>query len=251
VLQNLPYRAKRGYASAARGVGKALVAAHVMSPEVPQRTNRLRHWGHSLVVVYDSAALSNLDVPWWTYDAIDMVEGWLRARADHVNRPVRVFEYGSGASTVWLARRVGAVHSVEHHEGFADMMRPLFDQHQNIDFLVRPATPSAAPKVSSRKPSYRGMDFADYVAAIGQVGGEFDLIVIDGRAREACLSVAIPHLADEGLIVYDNTHRKRYKEAIAKSGLIESVYTGVTPTLPYPDRTSLLRKQGTPCPDTV
>jgi hypothetical protein len=251
MLQNLPYRAKSAYAAAARGVGKGLVAIRVMSPEVPARTHRMRHWGHTLVVVYDSAALAGLDVPWWTYDAMDVVEGWLKARAEAVDRPVRVFEYGSGASTLWLARRVGQIHSVEHHEGFAKSMRPLFEKQANIDFLLRPAVPSTSPKVPSHKPSHRGMDFSDYVATIDEVGGEFDLIVIDGRAREACLTAAIPHLADGGLIVYDNTHRRRYKRAIASSGLVESVYTGLTPTLPYPDRTSLLRKAGTPSPDTA
>jgi hypothetical protein len=251
MLQNLPYRAKSAYAAAARGVGRGLVAVHLMSPEAPARTHRLRHWAHTLVVVYDSAALSELDVPWWTYDAMDVVEGWLKARADALDRQLRVFEYGSGASTLWLARRVGEVHSVEHHEGFADTMRPLFEKRDNIDFLVRPAVQSTAPKVPSHKPSHRGMDFAEYVATIEEVGGDFDLIVIDGRAREACLAAAIPHLAAGGLIVYDNTHRKRYKRAIASSGLAESVYTGLTPTLPYPDRTSLLRTAGTPSPDTA
>ena len=53
----------------------------------------LRHW------VHDPLALAELGVPWWTYRAIDIVDAWLTA---HVS-PVRVFEYGSGASTIWLA----------------------------------------------------------------------------------------------------------------------------------------------------
>ena len=69
----------------------------------------------------------------------------------------------------------------------------------------------------------------------------FDLIVVDGRAREAAMRAAIPHLAPDGLIVFDNSHRKRYQEAIAESGLSEQVFRGLTPSLPYPDRTSLLR----------
>src|SRR6478609_8379982 len=169
MLQNLPYRAKSAYAFVAHMVGQGLVAVHLMSPEVPSRTHRMRHWGHSLVVVHDSAALASLDVPWWTYDAIDVVDGWLKARAVEVDRPLRVFEYGSGASTLWLARRVGEIHSVEHHEGFADSMRPLFGEHENIDFLVRPAVPSTSPKVPSHKPSHKDLDFADYVGAIEEV----------------------------------------------------------------------------------
>ncbi len=94
----------------------------------------------------------------------------------------------------------------------------------------------------SHKPGHAGQDFSAYVGAIDEVGGEFDLIVIDGRAREACLVAALPHVAAGGLIVFDNTHRKRYQEAIETSGVPEQVLRGLTPTLPYPDRTSLLRK---------
>ncbi len=251
MLQNLPYRAKSAYAAAAHGVGKGLVAMHLMSPEAPSRTHRLRHWGHSLVVVYDSAALSSLDVPWWTYDAIDVVEGWLKARAEAstgrcacsstARAPARCGSpAGSVRSIRWSTTRVSPT----------PCGRCSTSTTTSTSWCGRPCT-STSPKVPSHKPSHTGHGLRRLRRTIDEVGGEFDLIVIDGRAREACLTAAIPHLADGGLIVYDNTHRKRYKRAIAASGLVESVYTGLTPTLPYPDRTSLLRRAGTPSPDTA
>jgi hypothetical protein len=237
MLGSLPYRLKTLYAGTAKTVGKGLTKVGLMSKDVPDRQHRVRHWAHSLTVVHDSAAIAGLDVPWWTYDAIDTVETWLSGHA----RPIRVFEWGSGASTLWLAGRVDEIHSVEHHKGFADSMAPLFAKHPNITFHVVEPTTSENPAVPSHKPGHTGMDFADYVGTIDEVGGKFDLIVIDGRAREACLTAAVPHLADRGLIVFDNTHRKRYQVAVEQSGLKEQVLKGLTPTLPYPDRTSLLR----------
>ena len=81
---------------------------------------------------------------------------------------------------------------------------------------------------------------ADAVEAYNEFMAAIDVIVIDGRAREACLAVAAPRLKLDGLIVFDNSHRARYERAISASGLRERRLPGLTPTLPYPDRTSLL-----------
>src|SRR5206468_7996350 len=103
-------RAKAAYTAAARAVGRLLPPGRVPPPE-----RRLRHWAASLTRVHDVDAMIELDVPWWTYRAGDAVDRWLAVRP----RPVRVFEFGSGASTVWLAARADEVCSVEHHRGFA------------------------------------------------------------------------------------------------------------------------------------
>ncbi|HEY3717551.1 MAG TPA: class I SAM-dependent methyltransferase [Jatrophihabitantaceae bacterium] len=229
-------KAKTAYATSARQAGKVLARVGVLGDEPPPRDKRIRHWAYSLTRAYDSLAIAELDVPWWTYKAIDVVDAWLGAR----RRPIRVFEYGSGASTLWLARRTDEVHSVEHHRGFGEHIAPTLHQHANVDFLIVEPTTSTTPRVPSAKEGHAGLDFADYVATIEKVGGKFDLIVIDGRAREACLTAAIPHLEADGLIVFDNTRRRRYREAIAASGVQEQVLRGLTPTLPYPDQTSVL-----------
>ena len=94
--------------------------------------------------------------------------------------------------------------------------------------------------VPSAKPGHEDLDFASYVGAINDVPGIFDLIVIDGRARAACLEAAVGRLADDGLIVFDNSRRRRYRAAISRSGLDERYFRGLTPSLPYPEQTSLL-----------
>jgi hypothetical protein len=228
---------KSWYAATAHGAGRALRAGHVLPDQAPPRDQRTRHWLYSLTKVHDSVAMVELDVPWWTYRAIDEVERWLESRP----RPARVFEYGSGASTVWLARRAESVTSVEHHEGFADLMREILAPVDNATLLVRPAIPSPRPAVPSAKEGYAGQDFAAYVAAIDETEGLFDLVVVDGRARERCLEHALPRLAPEGLVVFDNSRRRRYRAAIAAAPVVEHRLAGLTPTLPYPDQTSLLR----------
>ncbi|MCW2656567.1 MAG: putative methyltransferase [Jatrophihabitans sp.] len=229
-------KVKGAYAAGARQAGVALSRLGVMNDTPPSRDNRLRHWAYSLTKAYDSLAIAELDVPWWTYRAIDVVDSWLSAHP----KPIRVYEYGSGASTLWLSRRADEVYTVEHHRGFAEHIAPTLAGQPNIHMRIVEPVPSSSPVVSSQKEGNADLDFADYVNSIGAVDGEFSLIVIDGRAREACLRAAIPRLDPDGLIVFDNTRRRRYRDAIAAAGVHERVLRGLTPTLPYADQTSLI-----------
>jgi hypothetical protein len=198
--------------------------------------SRTATWLASLVAIHDVDGLSRLDVPWWTFDSADHVAAWLRERPG-----ARVFEWGSGASTLWLAARAGSVHSVEHHAGWAGVLAPRLPAH--VDLRVVEAVRSTSPVVGSAKPGHADLDFAAYVAAIDDVPGDFDIIVIDGRAREACLARAVGRLAPGGLIVFDNVDRRRYVDAIETVGdrLTLTMTRGLTPALPYPTRTALLR----------
>ena len=242
---NVVRSVKSAYAAGARGVGRGLRRVGVLGDEVPPRSQRWRHWAYSLFCAHDSLAIAELDVPWWTYDAIDAVETWLAGRVP----PVRAFEWGSGASTLWLAKRVDRLDSVEHHREFGEMIRAELAElaaggdtraEHAVLHIVEPA-PSDEPAIGSRKEGMSGLDFADYVSHIDRVGGEFDLIVVDGRAREACLTAALDHLASDGVVVFDNPLRRRYRAAIDAAPVTATRHRGLTPTLPYPDETSLVR----------
>jgi methyltransferase family protein len=229
-------RAKQAYASAAKTAGSALTRMHLLDEQPPTLDHRVRHWAYSLPRVHDSLAIAELDVPWWTYKAIDAVSDWLRVRP----RPLRAYEYGSGASTFWLARRFDEVHSVEHHRGFGEMMAAELASWSTVTLQIVEPTPSTAPEIPSGKEGHGGYDFADYVCSIDKVDGQFDLVVVDGRARQACLAAAVGRLRPGGIVVLDNSMRRRYRPAIKSSGLFERRYRGLTPTLPYPEQTSVL-----------
>lgn len=229
---------KTAYAATAQKIGASLDKVGLLPDQPPEREKRVRHWLYSLPRIHNSIAIAELDVPWWTYRAIDFVDAWLEARP----KPVRVFEFGAGASTVFLIKRSDEVHSVENHTGFADSIRPMLAAAGGADLIVHEPLRTTTPKVTSQKPGYADADFTEYVNAIEEIGGLFDVIVIDGRAREACLTAATPHLKDDGIIIFDNSRRARYRRAIEASGLRERRFGGLTPTLPYPDQTSILTK---------
>jgi len=230
---------KAGYATAARKTGDGLTRMHLLPSSPPPRAKRGRHWAYSLFHPFDPLALVEMDVPWWTYRAIDVVDQWLAARPTRAH----VFEYGSGASTVWLARRAAHVTTVEHDVGFAAQIGPTLASHSNVTALAVGPVMSGDPVIGSQKEGYAGLDFSAYVASIEVVEEPLDLVVIDGRAREACLHAALPRLADDGIIVFDNTGRRRYRDAMAAENVDVERLRGLTPTLPYPDETSILRKR--------
>lgn len=228
------------YIRIVRAVGVPLQAMGVLGLlERRGPHSRLATWVLSLFAIHDVDGLGQLDLPWWTFDSADQVAAYL---GEHPG--ARVFEWGSGASTLWLAARAGSVHSVEHHAGWAAQLSPRLPG--NVTLTVVEPVASTTPGVPSAKPGHAGLDFADYVEAIDDVAGFFDVIVIDGRAREACLARAVPRLSAEGIIVFDNVDRRRYLDAIDTVGdrLVVTMTRGLTPALPYPTRTALLRPTG-------
>lgn len=194
----------------------------------------------SLLHVHDVEALIGSDLPWWTYRATDVVDSFLQGRRG----AAKVFEYGSGASTVWLARRSAVVHSVEHDEQWAGILSPRLEAFGHVTLHRTP--PAAAVGPSSAPSGRRGhehLDFAEYVRTIEHVGGPFDLIVVDGRARMSCLSAAVSHLAPDGIIVVDNSRRRRYQLVLNSLGMRVRRFRGAAPGLPYPDETAVLDRQ--------
>jgi predicted O-methyltransferase YrrM len=169
-----------------------------------------------------------------------------RIEAFLAGRPgARVFEYGSGASTVWLARRAGRVDSVEHDPEWAGQVRAMVaDAPQVTLHTVPPAPATAATRVRSGRVGHTDLDFGDYVAAIDRAGGPFDLIIVDGRARNDAFRRAVDHVAAGGLVVFDNLERRRYRPAIESTpGLRRELLRGATPTLPYRTTTGLFWRE--------
>lgn len=233
---------KSAYVGGARVLRSGLRAAGAL-PALDRwaQHSRTGTWARSLLSIYDVAELARLDVPWWTFDSAAIVDAFLAGR-----RAARAFEWGSGASTLWLARRCASVVAVEHDEPWAQVVRDLLPEGAAVDLrAVAPVAASGAPgEARSAKPGWTGLDFRAYVDVIDEVAGPFDVVVVDGRARQACLPRALANVAGDGIVVVDNVERSRYRRAIAEHGAGVSVTwtRGLTPGLPYPTRTAILRR---------
>lgn len=123
-------------------------------------------------------------LPWLTYPAI-----WFLDR--RLPRDLKVFEYGSGSSTVWWGERVSRVVSCEHDPAWFDAMRGKLPP--TVEYL------------------FRGLDDdPSYQEAVSGFEEEFHVVVIDGRRRTACAENALGALRSDGVLIWDDTHRPRY-----------------------------------------
>jgi len=124
-------------------------------------------------------------IPWFTYAAYLFLD-------ERLQKHFRVFEYGSGSSTCYFARKVSEVYSVEHHEGWAKQVQSKLTEKATV--LYRTG--------------------ASYPHAIREVPAPFHLIVIDGIMRNECIKEAPKHLSEDGVIIVDNSNREEYKESL-------------------------------------
>jgi len=151
-----------------------------------------RYFVHGL-----SARVTPLDLgmPWWSFGAADAV-------ADFVRPDMEVFEYGSGGSTIFLARRAKHITCVEDSKVWMGLVRAEVDKQGLGNVDLRPA-PFDFQQAANFKDSH-------YLRAIE--GKSYDVIVVDGmegsaQVRPDCFRTAEEHVRTGGLIVVDDSWR--------------------------------------------
>ncbi len=125
--------------------------------------------------------------PWLSFPANCLLE-------ERLKKNMKVFEFGSGNSTLFLGSRVGLLHSVEHDKEWFEKSDPK--PYQNTEIFFCPLENGSYP---------------DFPRSIGQV---YDLILIDGRERVACAKASANCLSSEGVIIFDDSERDRYSEGL-------------------------------------
>jgi hypothetical protein len=124
-------------------------------------------------------------VPWYSYSAMSFIDQRLKSN-------FRIFEYGTGYSTLYFAKRVSSVVSVEHDQLWASKIRKQLPI--NVTLIHR--------------------DLSDGYVDESLSHGLFDIIAIDGRDRVKCSQIAEKSLNETGIIIWDNTERERYLPGI-------------------------------------
>ncbi|MCS6904066.1 MAG: FkbM family methyltransferase [Bacteroidia bacterium] len=125
-------------------------------------------------------------LPWMPYSFIYFLEPRLRPHFS-------IFEYGSGNSTLWLAKRVKEVIAVEHNPTWLQEIKNKLPTNTRIIFKQDPK---------------------EYVNAIQETNRKFDIIIVDGINRNECIISAPEYLNAGGVIIVDNLERAEYWSAI-------------------------------------
>lgn len=128
-------------------------------------------------------------------------------------------EFGSGSSTLFFAPRISKLYSVEHNEEWyhlinekltglncsnvdyrfvvqndkSDFVDDVFDLEEKRDFEIR-------------------RDYVNYFRALNDIQDHsLDFAIVDGRARTECCHEILPKIKKGGILILDNSERKRYE----------------------------------------
>ncbi|MEZ4939323.1 MAG: hypothetical protein R3D58_00555 [Saprospiraceae bacterium] len=192
------------------------------------------------------------ELPWLNFPALDYMEQSIRP-------DFRIFEYGGGGSSLFFCKRAAEVITVEHDpDWFSKLKSKVVEKgYSNWQGILQLPEKSSTSTIidqavnstfTSKSPEFVGFSFEKYVRQIECFPeGYFDLILIDGRARTSCITVAISRLCRNGILIVDNTERKYYLNAFKKEAIkgftIESDYMAPIGYTPHFVKTSVFKKR--------
>jgi hypothetical protein len=153
----------------------------------------------------------SLGLPWMNFE----ITKWLQNR---ITPEMKVFEWGSGGSTIFYASLAQKVVSIEYDKGFYAFIKDQLDKSRfkNIDLRLIPSEDNGT--LQCHAPGYEGRFFDNYVNSICTFQpATFDLIIVDGRQRNACFIKAMELIKPGGIIVFDNTEREFYQKSMKRA----------------------------------
>ncbi len=158
----------------------------------------------------------NEAIPWVTYSFIYFIQ-------DRILPTHKIFEFGSGNSTMFYAKRARKVVAVEHDNEWYHKINSVVPD--NVEMLLQEL-------------EYDG----DYCRVARNLQEKFDIIIVDGRDRVNCIKQSVEALSENGIIILDDSERDAYQEGInyLKERDFRMVeFWGISPGLFYLKATSI------------
>lgn len=141
----------------------------------------------------------DIGLPWWSFGAIDFVEARLRPG-------YRVFEYGTGGSTLFFGHRARSVDCVEDDPAWEKVVRDRLRSTGLANVSIR-----MAPLAFANEEEVSTSGF------LRSLDGRYDVIVVDGQdfggrgigrvIRPACFARAEGCINPGGMVVVDDSWR--------------------------------------------
>lgn len=157
------------------------------------------------------------ELPWMNYSVINILN-------ERLSNDLTLFEYGSGYSTLFFAKKVKSVVSVEYDQRWFDNMEAK--KPANVELVFREKDKDGI-----------------YCRTITEYEQKFDVVIVDGRDRVNCVKQSLSRLTERGVIILDDSSRGRYLKAIdfaKEKGFRALCLDGLKPTGYHVDRTTIL-----------
>jgi predicted O-methyltransferase YrrM len=127
--------------------------------------------------------------PWLTPAAVQFLKGYLRPGDQGL-------EFGSGGSTLWFAKRISTLTSVEHNPNWFQKVSKLLEEKSvtNVTYIHAGA--------GSQENQEKSLE---YTAAATRMQDEsLDFVLVDGRYRDDCANIVLPKLKKGAILILDN-----------------------------------------------
>ena len=146
-------------------------------------------------------------LPWMNYSLIAFLDHRLSAE-------MTVFEYGSGSSTLYFARKVRSVTSVEYDKNWYEKLNQ--QAPDDVKFIFQEADVDGK-----------------YCRAIHNENVNYDIVIVDGKDRVNCVREGFMKLNDSGVLILDDSNRPDYEpgfELAVELGYRTLHFEGLKPT---------------------
>lgn len=152
-----------------------------------------------------------MGIPWLTFEAIDFLKEIIRSE-------MKVFEFGSGGSTRFFSERVKEIHSVEHDEKRYDLTKMKLEGYGNLHLqLIKGEETPIGQKGFVANEGEDPLNYGKYSNSILSFDDQyFDLILVDSKARNACILNSLAKLKNGVFLIVDNSNRKAYSKTLEK-----------------------------------
>jgi hypothetical protein len=162
----------------------------------------------------------DLELPWWSLPSIRYVKQKLNFKA-------KVFEWGSGGSTLFLGKRFNSVTSIEHE--------PKWLEKVDAEIKKQSLTSVSLQLSSISLHNQHSFEECPYFHSLDK---EFDVIIVDGEdhfgpdstwsARVSCFKRAEEFISANGVIVVDDSWRYPEIRMVSKANRID-IQEGIGP----------------------
>lgn len=162
------------------------------------------------------------------------------------SQELRVFEWGSGASSVYYSEFLRAAgrqfnwYATDNSQQWRNRCQREVEKTLLTDQVHLSCSEFQAfweyPDYSYENPlpPTKALDdpkVAEYVETPKQVGGQFDVMIIDGRFRRRCLEVAAQVISPDGIVILHDAQKSHYHPPLNLYQQVEFIETGRLPGL--------------------
>jgi predicted O-methyltransferase YrrM len=132
------------------------------------------------------------DWPWWSKEAVLICDKLVKGTDV-------IIEFGSGRSTMWLAKKCKHITSIEHHTDWYNIVNKQITEAKllsKINLILAPIKPDLT------------IEDQPYLIPVKDIDeSTVDIVLVDGKFRAQAALLSLPKIKSGGILILDDVHR--------------------------------------------